>query len=107
MNDREIFDLDDCRNLTSLGLRPSDVVRRNRDHTQEMALRVFLERTPAGVRWWSYYRPEWKIVALFGDATRPDPFDQALAVVATTPLTIDHPAVVNAAHQLDREITRT
>ncbi len=99
-------DLDDPRVLVSLGLRPSDVARRNRDHTQEIAQSLWLERatTPMlGLRWRSYWRPEWEEVVMWSDGTNP-PWFPSGSVVAVEELGIDHPAVVLAADVLPREL---
>ena len=101
-----ILDLDDPRVLTDLALRPSDVVRRNRDHTQAVAQAVWLERATTGVRglrWWSYWRPEWAAVVLWSDGLDP-PWFPNVAVVDVAPLHLAHPAVVLAADVLPREL---
>ncbi len=54
-----VVDLDDAQNLLDRKLRPSQVVTRNRAVTRRWALHVFLEKRWAGVRWWSYYEPDW------------------------------------------------
>ncbi len=101
-----ILDLDDPGVLTLLALRPSDVVRRNRDRTQEVALLQWLGREQSGVRgvrWWSYWRPEWTVVALWSDSLEPPWFPWA-TVTDVEPLTMGHPAVVTAADVLPRQL---
>jgi hypothetical protein len=101
-----LLDLDDARTLVELGLRPSDVVRRNRDHTQEIALAVWLESKTTGVkglRWRSYWRPEWEVVVVWSDRLDP-PWFPFVRVLAVEELGIDHPAVVLAAEVLPREL---
>jgi len=99
-----IADLDNPRVLSKLGLRPTDVVRRNREHTQEVALELWMEREKTGfrgIRWWSYWRPEWEIVMLWSDGlTGPWFPDVSVAEVAT--LTAHHAAVELAAEVLPR-----
>lgn len=102
----ELFELDDCTNLLALGLAPTDVVRRNRDRSQEVALRVWLERRPHGMRWWSYHRPEWRVVGLFADPPPRPSFPVKIDVVAVDELTLDHPAVEVAASRLRRIVSR-
>jgi len=60
-----IFDLDDPDALKSLGLRPSQVVTRDRAVTQRWALAVHEQGSRAGVRWWSYYDPRWHSYAVW------------------------------------------
>jgi hypothetical protein len=55
----EILDLDDCAALSPRNLKPSVVVTRDRRVTQAWGLAVHDEDRWAGIRWWSYYRPEW------------------------------------------------
>jgi len=72
-DDTPLLDLDDPRNLLTRGLRPTQVIERNRAATQSWALNVFNERNDSGariwqgVRWWSYYRPQWRIIGYWGD----------------------------------------
>jgi RES domain len=105
-DDALIRDLDDPRVLVELGIRPSDVVRRNRDRTQEVAHAVWLTRAATGARgfsWWSYWRPEWTMVALWSDGLGRPQFSD-LTVAQVDPLTIAHPAVHVAADVLPREL---
>ncbi len=101
-----VRDLDDPLVLTELGIRPSDVVRRNRDHTQEVANAVWQTHATTKVRgfsWWSYWRPEWTMVVLWSDGLG-HPYFPDLGVARIEPLTIDHPAVRVAADVLPREL---
>jgi len=105
-DDTRLLDLDDPITLTDLGLRPSDVVRRNRDRTHEVALALWLGRTQTatrGLRWRSYWRPEWEVVVVWSDDVIP-PWFPFLRVDAVEELRIDHPAVVLAADVLPREL---
>lgn len=104
---RTLLDLDDARTLTSLALKPTDVVRRNRDRTQEVALGLWLERERsgvAGITWWSYWRPEWQVSMLWSDDL--DNTFTGVTVVEVEPLTVDHPAVELAADLLHRTRSR-
>lgn len=90
---RASVDLDDPLVLTELGIRPSDVVRRNRDHTQEVANTVWQTHSATEVRgfsWWSYWRPEWTMVVLWSDGLG-RPYFPSLEVTQVDPLTIAHP----------------
>jgi len=61
-----IIDLDDAGVLFERGIRPTHVVIRDRVRTQMMAASIFEEGKWSGIAWWSYHRPEWGLVALFG-----------------------------------------
>lgn len=89
-----VFDLDDTRALQELGLRPSQVVTRERAVTQRWAREIFSRRRAAGVRWWSYYDPRWYAYALWERT--------GLRVRSVEPLDLDHPAVREAAEVLRR-----
>lgn len=94
-------DLDDPNVLVTLGLRPSDVVRRNRDHTQEVAQRIWRGGGKAGLSWRSYWRPEWSVAVAWTSGLEP-PWFLELTVVDVEGLSIDHPAVRLAADVLPR-----
>lgn len=105
-DDTILRDLDDPRALVELGLRPSDVVRRNRAHTQESAQALWLDMATTstrGLRWWSYWRPEWEVVVVWSDDLN-RPWFPFATVVNVMELRIDHPAVALAADVLPREI---
>ena len=93
---KPICDLDDPRALVKRALRPSHVVSRRYELTQAWAKAIFLERRWAGVRWWSFYESQWANVGLWDL--------RGLSVTGTDPLTIDHPAVVNAADELSKPV---
>lgn len=100
---RRLLDLDDARTLQQLALRPTDVVRRNRDRTQEVALQLWIDRRcsgNAGVTWWSYWRPEWSVSMLWSEDL--DNTFEGIEVLDVEPLTIDHPSVEIAADLLLR-----
>jgi hypothetical protein len=83
--------------LVAEGLRPSTVVSRDRSVTQAWARRIHDRRRHAGVSWWSYRDPRWAAHGLW---------DWAGLRIAGTPvaLTLDHPAVLEAAAVLPRVI---
>jgi hypothetical protein len=90
-----VCDLDDARRLVELGLRPSDVVTRDRAVTQRWAGELFAARRFAGVRWWSYYDPRWGSFGLWDVS--------ALRLVSVTPLAdVEQPDFVAAAEVLNR-----
>ncbi|MBN9608439.1 MAG: hypothetical protein BGO26_19615 [Actinobacteria bacterium 69-20] len=91
-----VCDLDDADRLASLGLRPPRVVTRDREVTQAWARELFEGGQYAGVRWWSYYNPDWGSVGLWDSA--------ALHVTDVVTLTVDHPAFVAAAAEIIRII---
>lgn len=106
-SDLNLLDLDDPHVLIRYGLKPSDVVRRNRDRTRELGLRVFLEARHDGVQWWSYHRPEWVVAAVWKghtEAGEPESPFMSLAIEDVEPLTLEHPAIVIAADVLSRVI---
>lgn len=105
-DETQLVDFDDPAVLVALGLRPSDVVRRDRRHTQGVALRLWRDRGQSGyrgVQWWSYWRPEWTVVMLWSEATEPPWFEDA-EVIGVEELTVEHRAVVRAAESLPRYV---
>lgn len=88
-----VLDLDDPVMLRELGLRPSEVVSRDRAFTQRWAGAIDKRRW-AGVRWWSYYDSRWYSYGLWDR--------HYLTVAGVEPLSLDHPAVVEAATVLRR-----
>lgn len=91
-----VCDLDDAERLVVLALRPSQVVTRDRAVTQAWAARIFDGGGFAGVRWWSYYDPQWGSFGLWDVS--------GLRVREVSVLTLDHPAVVEAAGVLSRPV---
>lgn len=90
-----VCDLDDARRLVELGLRPSQVVTRDRHVTQHWSATIFARAEFAGVRWWSYYDPRWGSYGLWDVG--------AVRVASVTVLDdIDQPDVVAAADVLNR-----
>ena len=90
----KILDLDDVDALRALGLRPSEVVTPDRSVTQRWAKRVVEERRWDGVRWWSFHDSHWHSYGIWGR--------RHLSVLDVEPLSLDHPAVVEAATVLRR-----
>ena len=94
-----LADLDDPHLLVELSTRPSRVVTRNRATTQALAARIHATagrgpggRRWAGIRWWSYWSPEWPTIALWDR--------DGLTVQRVEPLATQHAAVLAAADHL-------
>lgn len=100
-----LLDLDDAGTLLELGVRPSQIVVQNLDATQTLARRIFEsrdgERTQGGLVWWSSQLPSENSVLLWGQDGVPP---SGLKLVGIQPLTVSHPAVVEAAARLYREL---
>jgi hypothetical protein len=104
-DDIPLLDLDDSRNLLRVGLRPTQVIERNKGATQRWALDIFNMRNDRGepewhgVKWWSYHRPQWRIVGYWGDQS-PEPLN-------VEELTMTCPPVVDAMASLRRSCKLT
>ena len=101
-----VLDLDDARALYERRLRPTQVIARNRAVTQSWALDVYDERDDrggrrwAGIRWWSFQRPHWTVIALWYPPGEPS----AHQVVGVEELDVTHIAVRDAARSLAKII---
>lgn len=89
-----LVDLDDPAVLVERGLRPSGVATALRRVTQRIAGDAF-DDGATGLSWWSTLEASWTNVTLFRErlAVLPN-------VVEAAPLTVDLPAVVEAAERL-------
>lgn len=92
----QICDLDDASRLVKLGLRPSQVVTRDRKVTQAWALSIFRQQSFGGIRWWSYHDPRWGSHGVWATSN--------LKLQGVEALTLDHAAVTEAAAVLNRRI---
>jgi hypothetical protein len=93
--DSELIDLDEPQVLHRERLRPSGVATRRRAVTQTYAERLFDSHPDAaGIRWWSTFESAWVNLTLFDRA------GPALSAQRVEQLTLDHPAVVEAAEFL-------
>lgn len=101
-----ILDLDNAQTLVEHELRPTQVVIRNPPFTQGFALTAFRQRTASGarrwngIRWWSFHRPYWPLLALWlapGDKS-------PLSLQQEEPLDLEHGAVRDAAKALARDL---
>jgi len=95
-DDLPYVDLDDPQQLVDRGVRPSQVVERNRPFTQGLALTIYQESRYNGIRWWSFHRPQWRVWCLW----EVDP-----TVAQVDDLTTSHIAVVSAARTLAKAVT--
>lgn len=90
----ELIDLDDPVVLRRERLRPSLIATRERERTQPQARKLHKARPrAAGLRWWSTYESLWIHVTLFDRAVGQS------RVRAVRALTVDDPAVVEAAQR--------
>lgn len=87
-----LLDLDDPSVLLRERLRPSQIATRRRSVTQPQALALY-RRHPraAGLRWWSTWEARWANVTVFDRAAA------GLRAIEVTELTLDHPALLDAA----------
>ena len=101
-----LIDLDDVAILGRLGLRPSDIVRRNQERTREVARRLWLEdhMRIRGLLWWSFYRPEWRPAMVWSRNLKNPEWFRSIRVINVEPLHIDHPTVRLAAAVLPRRV---
>ena len=90
----KLLDLDDPAVLLARGLRPSVVATAVRTVTQRIAATAFDDGEP-GLAWWSTLESAWTNVTLFGERLAAIP-----GVVEAVPLSLDHPALVEAAERL-------
>ena len=93
LDDRaELLDLDDPAVLKRERLKPSRVATRQRLTTQPQALGLY-QRHPgaAGLKWWSIHEATWANITVFDRAAA------HLRIRSVRPLTVDDPAVVEAA----------
>jgi hypothetical protein len=97
--DTSICNLDDAEQLLALGLRPSEVVGRDYTRSRAWARRIYDQGKWSGVRWWSYYHPAWSSYGLWEV--------RSLTLDEVTPLTLDHPALIEASRTIVRRIVGT
>jgi hypothetical protein len=88
----DLVDLDDPRVLLERELRPSGVATRMRRQTQRMARSIYADGV-AGFEWWSTIEGSWINVTLFQERVA----GRLTVVGEPEPLTLDHPAVREAA----------
>jgi hypothetical protein len=64
-----VCDLDDPAMLLSLGLRPSNVVSRDRTITRDWSRRIYQTRSYSGISWWSSYDPQWRSFGIWSTSS--------------------------------------
>jgi hypothetical protein len=105
-DDMNILDLDDSGALAKRNLRPTQVISRNRSTTQDWALEIFREHRDgggpkwAGVKWWSFHRPQWPILGIWVKPKHAPPH----ACLAIQSLSTTDPLVQNVAATLRKVI---
>lgn len=91
-----VCDMDDPAQLLALAVKPSDIVSRDYARTRAWARRIYEQGVWAGIRWWSYYHPEWASFGLW-DLRR-------LALVDVRTLHLDDSALREAARVITRRV---
>ena len=94
----QVCNLDDPQQLITLHLRPSEIVSRAYADTRAWARRIFAAKLWGGIRWWSYYDPRWSSFGLWDIET--------LRFEEIIPLTLDTPALIEAATVIARPIRK-
>ncbi|MGO3146554.1 MAG: RES family NAD+ phosphorylase [Leucobacter sp.] len=96
-------ELDDARTLVTLGVKPSEVVVHDLGRTQTIARRVFESRPSdcGGLSWWSSQMPQESSVLLWSNDGAPP---EGLDLLGIQALSVDHPAVIEAASRLFRPL---
>lgn len=94
-DDLPYVDLDDPQRLVDLGVRPSQVIARNRPYTQALALRIYVEGRCNGIRWWSFHHPQWRVYCLWEIGPK---------IAQIDALAVGHRAVDSAARTLAKTI---
>lgn len=92
-----VCDLDNAARLLAHGLRPSDVVARDRNVMQAWAERIYRSGKWAGISWWSRYDSRWRSLGLWNRK-------HLRLINSPEPLTIRHAAVRKAADLLPRRL---
>ena len=95
-DDAAVCNLDDPALLHSLGLRPSEVVSRDDARSRAWARTIYERGKWPGVRWWSYYDPQWAGFALWNVSR--------LQLKNVKLLRLDEPALVDAGRTIARRI---
>ena len=91
-----LVNLDDAEALQTLKIRPSQVVVQDLAKTQRIARTIHAQysTTRAGISWWSSQLPSETSVLLWGNDGVPP---VGLKLVGLEALSVDHPAVIDAA----------
>lgn len=94
----ELADLCDPDLLARLALPPDRLASRHRRITQPLSSALW-EQGYSGLRWWSSFRGDWHVVALFMARA-----SGRVEFGGPEPLTLDSPAVAQAASLLGMEL---
>lgn len=94
-----LCDLDEPRELVTQALPPSHVITRDRERTQAWALSLWGQHRYHGVRWWSYHEGRWGSLGIWDL----EHFSRR-AKYEIEPLTLQHPAVQEAADVLSIQL---
>ncbi|WP_461639805.1 RES family NAD+ phosphorylase [Leucobacter sp. BZR 635] len=99
----EVVDLDDAAALVQLNVRPSEIVVQDLGVTQQISRGIFESEGSArgGLSWWSSQMPSESSILLWGAGGKPP---AGLELVGIQSLSVEHPAVVEAAARLYREL---
>jgi len=92
-----LLDFDDPKSLLDRGLRPTEIVIRNRPRTQHLARAAYEEGAWSGLSWWSMHRPQWTLHMLWGA--------EGIAVEGVEELP-GHPALRDAGRLLAKQLDR-
>lgn len=100
---KPLLDLDDAETLVMLGVKPSEVVVKDLGTTQQIARDIFTQSQDerSGISWWSSQMPSESSVLLWGSDRQPP---EGLKLVGIQPLSVEHPAVIEAANMLYRPL---
>lgn len=101
LTEGDLLDLDDAATLLRIGVAPSRIVVQDLSTTQTIARRIH-ERSAdeyAGISWWSSQMPSETSVLLWSADGVPPP---SLRLVGIQALSLEHPAVIEAASRLYR-----
>jgi hypothetical protein len=93
---RPVCELDDSARLVSLRLRPSEIVTRDYKRTRQWARTIFEQNKWSGVRWWSYYEPQWGSIGLWNLA--------GLRLLEVRQLLLEDTDLIAASHAITRRI---
>jgi hypothetical protein len=91
-----LCDLDDPLQLRRLDLRPSQVVSRDYTRTRAWARQIYESGRWAGIRWWSYYDPQWASIGLWNIPS--------VTLADLHPLSLHDDAIVEASRIIVRRI---
>jgi hypothetical protein len=95
-DDAPVCNLDDPALLTTLRLRPSDIVSRDYARSRAWARKIYEQGKWVGARWWSYYESRWASFGLWNISR--------LRLDDVRLLRLDDPALLETARTIARRI---